>query len=287
MGSVPAYSRKFKGEVLRYFVDATSCQPITRRLKWSEPPLPVLAESFGSIWSAAVWVAEKCAEPNPAEHCAQAWGVIQAESGLVPEVFDFAAHPWLTYFQSPALLAQAIESVPVQLREHVDRHVLWEDCTQAHVNAYQRYLQGKLKQSVVTAGVQALDAGKPHYAHTFVPISMPSTQLVDVVSCETFAHWLYERTRLQPLEVFAGPDQLLWLTRAGGPRNSNASAVLERDVSGEAWAVSLQPVFPTSRHGPTGKKPSSVPSGGRGGKAKAGQVARGQQSRRTPSTARP
>lgn len=284
MATLPAYQRNFKGKPLFFFVDATTCQPISKRVKWTQPAKgawpSVLNESFGSIWSAAAWVAEKI-QFEPADHHRHAMQVLQTESGLPPEVFNFATHPWLDYFHSPELLGPVVESVPVHLRENVDRFLTWEACTKSHVQEYDKFLRGKLATAAERWAKNALDHEQPHYPLSYVPVTLPDGPLPpDVVGCTGFAHWLFERAQLGPLQVAAGPHQLLWVSRNDGVKNSNASYGLGDVVSGEAWAVALQPVFPIPKHGQP-KESSGVSGRRRGAKASASTVNGGGQSRKT------
>lgn len=285
--SRPAYQRVFKGKPIYFFVDATTCHPTSQRVKWvtHEGAWPsVLNETFASIWSAATYVAEKTDNP---ENAARAWAVIQRESGITSDVFDFARHPWLDFFHTPDNLTHVVDSIPPHFRDTVDRFVTYEACSRAHVQEYDKYLKGRLASSAHAWSAEALTEGRPHYPFTYVPMTLPNEVLPpDVVACETFAHWLFERAQLGPLAVYQSNDQLLWVSRTGGPRNPNASGLLGQDVQGEAWAVSVKPVFPTGGHGPDARRKQVQASGrGRGRARQNGPSNRGRLTRSTAHAA--
>lgn len=230
----------------------------------------VLNETFATIWSAAVYVAEK-AKYEPGSQFERAFEIIQQESGLTVDMFDFARHPWLDYFHTPDVLTHVIDSIPPHLKDTVDRYVTYETCTRAHVQEYDKFLKGKIAIASVQWSQDALNSGRAHYPYTYVPVTLPDGALPpDVIACETFAHWMFERAQLSPLMIYPGEDQLLWVMRTNGPKNPNSSYALKQDVSGEAWAVSLKPIFPTRKHGEPSAAKKQVPatSRPRGGKAK-------------------
>lgn len=276
----------FKKKPIYYFVDVTTCHPTSQRVKWvtHEGTWPsVLNGTFASIWSAAVFVAEK-ADP---ENATRAFEIIQRESGITSDVFNFARHPWLDFFHTPDVLTYVIESIPPHFRDTVDRFVTYETCTRAHVQEYDKFLKARLAASVHQWSQEALEEGRPHFPLTYVPMVLPNEVLPpDVVACEAFAHWLFERAQLGPLMVHQSDDQLLWVSRTDGPRNQNASGLIDRDVMGEAWAVSVKPVFPTRGHGEPRRKQVQTPGRSRGRKTTHAQGNRGRLTRASAQAAR-